>query len=158
MESVGSTVIGIIIVVVNVVIFLPLLCRDVVQLQTVWRASVRRLLSNCPKILICLSVTPPHRHQTTTKQQECDDCHDRNDNDEGLFVLDNTDDILEGRPFLALQRVVWGPTPWKSVTDALTETETRESTTKQTGYVLHHKCKSVTSHFGVPSALIESGT
>ena len=90
--------------------------------------------------------------------QHDDDHNDHDHDDEGLFVLDNTNNTLDARPVKSLQGVVWVPTPWKSATDVLTETETRELTTKPTVFVLHHKRESVTSLFHVSSPLIASGT
>ena len=63
-----------------------------------------------------------------------DDRNDRNDNDEGLAALDdntdNTDNTLEARPFISLQGVVWGPTPWENAKDALTGTEKKRNDNK----------------------------
>ena len=80
-------------------------------------------------------------------------------NDEGLAALhDNTDNAVEARSVKSLQRVVRGPTPWKSATDVPTEIERREMATKPTAFVLHHKRESVTSVLCVSSPLFASGT
>ena len=93
---------------------------------------------------------------------EYDDDNDRNDNDEGLAALDdntdNTDNTLEARPFMNLQGITWGPTPWENAKDAPIETETRDTATQPTVVVLHHKRESVTILFCVSSTLIESAT
>ena len=101
--------------------------------------TCRRVLSNCPKILILSFRDTTTQTIDATRQQYDYDRNNRNDNDEGLAALhDNTDNTAGARSVKSLQGVVQGPTLWKSVTDVLTETATREMATKPTAFVLHH--------------------
>ena len=117
-----------IIVIVVVLFTLSLLCRGVVDSQTVLHVPMQKVLCDCPKIPFVISVTTKHRQRDHMRQSH----GHHNDDDGGRVTLDdNTDNTLETRSFMNPRGVVVCPTPWNSSTDTLTEIEQREMKTEQ---------------------------
>ena len=92
----------------------------------VLRASENGVLLDCPRILFVLSVTTPHSQTTEAKRKKMTIPTNQNNNDEGLSVVTDNDNMFEPQFSMYLNGVVWGPTLWKGAIDALNERQSKE--------------------------------
>ena len=116
----------------------------------VLRASENGVLLDCPRILFVLSVTTPHSQTTEAKRKKMTIPTNQNNNDEGLSVVTDNDNMFEPQFSMYLNDVVRGPTLWNGVINGLErEIVKRGMVAKQTAFVVPYKGGSVTILFPV---------